>query len=119
MKLTPYLCGMKSNQIAYICWLGGAKLAHVGGNANNGSYCGSFYVNSNNGWTDSNTNIGLRTTKLKRLTSRTSGHDPRSSECVKSKDITLGKVLWQRTSWSSSIASNGQGDSKMLAYEAA
>lgn len=36
------------------------ELLNVGGNANNGSHCGLSYTNSNNGFSNSNTNIGAR-----------------------------------------------------------
>lgn len=36
------------------------ELLNVGGNANNGSQCGLSYTNSNNGFSNSNTNIGAR-----------------------------------------------------------
>lgn len=38
----------------------GMVLLHVGGNANNRSQCGLSYANSNNGFGDSNSNIGAR-----------------------------------------------------------
>lgn len=36
------------------------RLLYVGGNANNGSACGLSYSNSNNGFSNTNTNIGSR-----------------------------------------------------------
>lgn len=36
------------------------ELLNVGGNANNGAQCGLSYANSNNGFSNSNTNIGAR-----------------------------------------------------------
>ena len=38
----------------------GVELLNVGGNANNGSQCGLSYANSNNGFSNSRTNIGAR-----------------------------------------------------------
>ena len=38
----------------------GVELLNVGGNANNGTQCGLSYANSNNGFSDSRTNIGAR-----------------------------------------------------------
>ena len=38
----------------------GVELLIVGGNANNRSQCGLSYANSNNGFSDSRTNIGAR-----------------------------------------------------------
>ena len=36
------------------------ELLNVGGNANNGAQCGLAYANSNNAFSNSNTNIGAR-----------------------------------------------------------
>ena len=36
------------------------ELLNVGGNANNGAQCGLSYANSNNAFSNSNTNIGAR-----------------------------------------------------------
>lgn len=36
------------------------ELLNVGGNANNGAQCGISYANSNNAFSNSNTNIGAR-----------------------------------------------------------
>ena len=38
------------------------QLWRWGGNSNNGSNCGLAYTNSNNVWSNSNTNIGARLT---------------------------------------------------------
>nr|DAF11124.1 MAG TPA: hypothetical protein [Bacteriophage sp.]DAH70519.1 MAG TPA: hypothetical protein [Caudoviricetes sp.]DAU17256.1 MAG TPA: hypothetical protein [Caudoviricetes sp.] len=43
------------------------ELLQVGGNANNGSQCGVAYSNSNNGFSNSNTNIGARLNIYTRL----------------------------------------------------
>lgn len=43
----------------------GGELLLFGGNANNGSNCGLVYANSNNGWSNSNSNIGARTTSVR------------------------------------------------------
>lgn len=40
------------------------KLWLFGGNSNNGSNCGLAYANSNNAWTNSNSNISARLTTL-------------------------------------------------------
>jgi len=46
----------------------GGELLLFGGYANNGSNCGLVYANSNNGWSNSNSNIGARTTSMRDFT---------------------------------------------------
>ena len=48
------------------------ELLNVGGNANNGAQCGVSYANSNNGFSNSRTNIGARL-KFYKLTIPTLG----------------------------------------------
>ena len=47
------------------------KLWLFGGNSNNGSNCGLAYANSNNAWSNSNSNISARITLLSELRFRT------------------------------------------------
>ena len=48
------------------------KLWLFGGNSNNGSNCGLAYANSNNAWSNSNSNISARLTTLDKKTIRVS-----------------------------------------------
>jgi len=45
--------------------MGCIRVAHLGGNANNGSNAGAFYVNSNNTASNANANIGRQLSLLK------------------------------------------------------
>jgi hypothetical protein len=67
-----------------LSWLGAPKLCHVGGNANNGSNCGSFYVNSNNSFSNSNTNYASRTTIVNRCKHRGA---PTTTRDVRLRDV--------------------------------
>ena len=48
------------------------KLWLFGGNSNNGANCGLAYANSNNAWSNSNSNISARLTTLVKKTIRVS-----------------------------------------------
>lgn len=48
------------------------KLWLFGGNSNNGANCGLAYANSNNAWSNSNSNISARLTTLCKKTIRVS-----------------------------------------------
>ena len=48
------------------------KLWLFGGNSNNGANCGLAYANSNNAWSNSNSNISARLTTLDKKTIRVS-----------------------------------------------
>lgn len=46
--------------------MGVLSLLLWGGNANNGALCGLAYSNSNNAWSNSNSNIGSRHTSVRK-----------------------------------------------------
>lgn len=52
------------------------RLLYVGGNANNGSICGLSASNANNGFSNSNANIGARLKFILNQTKQSTQEDP-------------------------------------------